>query len=440
MAADDPSRQRSFLKPPGLDELRRLISFVRVVIHRTVRTFFDAHGYDLAAGLAYVSMITFVPLVAAVTILTSTLFGDSGSGLYSLMRAILPATTPQLLEELRSFSTHAQELSGWATILFLLTSLRMFLLVEGAANALWGSQMKRRPLMRLGAGLCVVVLGPIALGVITSVLLQAGGSLSEFRSSGLLLTASILTVLFRFVPTAYVHWGPAAAAGIFSALGLGLLKVGFTRGVALLNELSHIYGPISAIVIFVVAIGLVWDILLLGICLAHAIQFRHELIAHEQPDRPAKRTGPLEDAVRILLLLARPWPRRVSPISIETLARVTEETPDDTKVQLEKLVKAGLVVRCEDDAFRLTRAPEEISLYTISRALGESEPRPIPLGDDPADATLRRIYRKADREVRSVLQGTSLRDLARLPAHPEADLAQHPAGEKKSPVTLEETK
>jgi YihY family inner membrane protein len=414
-----------------------LAAFVRVIVHRTLRGFFDAHGYDLAAGLAFVSLITFVPLVASVTVLTFTLFGDKGAGLYSLIRAILPATTPQLLTELRNFSTHAQELSGWAAFLFLLTSLRMFLLVEGAANALWGSEMKRRPLIRLGTGLSVVLLGPIAVGILTSLLIQSGASVGEFRFSGVLVSAAILTLLYRFVSSAYVHWVPAAAAGCFAALGLGLLKVVFTKGIVLLNEMSQIYGPISAIVIFVLAIGLVWDILLLGVSLAHAIQFRHELLAHDEPERVARESGPLDEAVRILLLLARPWPRRILPVPIATLAGAISRPEDETRHRLELLVGAGLVIPCGDDACRLARRPEEISLYTVARAVGESVPRAIPIGDDPADATLRRVYRKADREVRGVLQGTSLRDLARLPEHPEAELARTDSEAKKSPLTLQ---
>ena len=59
--------------------------------------------------------------------------------------------------------------------------------------------------------------------------------------------------------------------------------------------------------------------------------------------------------------------------------------------------------------------PAEISLYTVARALGEYVPRPVPQGDAPEDETLRQIFRRTDREVRSVLQGTSLEDLASAP-------------------------
>jgi membrane protein len=386
-------------------------AFTRVVVRRTLRGFFDAHGYDLGASLAYTSLLTFVPLVAAVTLLTSTLFGESESGLFTIFRTVLPATSPKLLEDLGKFAAQAKKLSGWATLFFVLASLRMYLLVEGAANALWGAELRRRPLIRLGVGLAVVVLGPIAFGVLTSLLLQSGARVAEFRFSGLLGSIALLTLLYWAVPSARVRGGPALAAGIFAGVGLSLLKLGFAKAVALINELNHIYGSISAIVIFVLAIGIVWDLLLLGVSFAHAVQFRHELLAHDEPEREARRSGPLEDAVRMLLSLAVAYRKDEPIVSVVELSDIIRHPEDDTRSRLKKLASAGLILPAGEDGYRLARAPEEISLYTVARAAGEAAPRALPAGDDPADALLRRLYRRADREVRGVLQGTSLRDI-----------------------------
>jgi DNA-binding IscR family transcriptional regulator len=62
-------------------------------------------------------------------------------------------------------------------------------------------------------------------------------------------------------------------------------------------------------------------------------------------------------------------------------------------------------------AWALSRSPDKISLYAVARAIGESAERPVPAGDDPVAATLRRVFSKANREERGVLQGTSLRDV-----------------------------
>ena len=64
-----------------------------------------------------------------------------------------------------------------------------------------------------------------------------------------------------------------------------------------------------------------------------------------------------------------------------------------------------------DGDLSLSRAPEKISLYAVSRAIGESAPRAVPAGHDAAATMLHRVFSKANREERAVLQGTSLRDL-----------------------------
>lgn len=521
----------------------------------------DVRGYDLASSLAYASLISVVPLIACVTVLGATVFGDPGSGLYRLIRLIVPGLTRELIADIQQLATQARAVSGWASFFFLFTSLRMYFLLESAANALWGTTMRRRPLKRLGVALVVVVLGPVAAGLATSLLLQTGAPLSEFRFSGLLLTCAFLTLLYWIVPVAHVRWGPALAAGFLVGTGVAFLKYELTRGVAALSGISRIYGSISAVVILVLALGIVWTILLLGISFMHALQFRCELLAHDEPEREAHRSGPLDETVRLLSVLADGW-HAGRAVPFRMLCEELGRSEADVKARIDQLVEAGLVQTAadagaqaeaaakaqvsaaarlgasyaassdrlrvdeenrapgtpesrpagsvpsvpgaarqtpvqqplvargapddpgearpasrtarrsgdaEDPAFaadvsarsttssavadvaeepreisastggsaawgsgverarpaglgpsskhpsmyRLARAPEEISLYTVARALGESVPRAVPMGDDPTSVILRKIYRIADREVRSVLQGTSLRDIAR---------------------------
>ena len=79
------------------------------------------------------------------------------------------------------------------------------------------------------------------------------------------------------------------------------------------------------------------------------------------------------------------------------------------------LREAGLLVASADGNLALSRAPETISLYAVSRAIGESAPRAVPASHDAAANKLHRVFSKANREERAVLQGASIRDL--LPGH-----------------------
>ena len=96
-----------------------------------MKSFLDVKGTSLAAGLAYSSLLSFVPLVAAVTVLTSTLFGEEGGkGFYRLLRFFVPGTTREMLRGVAALVDVAQAASGIATALLAITSLKVYVDVD----------------------------------------------------------------------------------------------------------------------------------------------------------------------------------------------------------------------------------------------------------------------------------------------------------------------
>jgi YihY family inner membrane protein len=400
-------------------ELHEVPHLARAVLVGTVRRFLDARGFDLAASLAYAALLTLVPLVACVTLLTSAFFGESGTGLYRMLR-FLPGAGRDFVTDLQAFSVKATSLSGTATLFFLATSLRTFFQVESTVQALWGSTgTPRRPIRRLGMALSVMILGPIAIGVLTSLLLESGAPLGDFRFLGSLLTFGLLVYLYRVLPGSYVRVAPAAIAALLVSIALTLLRIGFARGVALLASLNQTYGSLSAIVIFVVAIGMMTTLFLGGISLAHAIQYRDEFLDHDAPLERTEEGGRLYVAVRLLLVLAGAWRNDRATRSPAALADEVGRPDAEILPLVAALRGEGLLVASADGNLALARAPETISLYAVSRAIGESAPRAVPAGHDAAATVLHRVFAKANREERAVLQGTSLRDL--LPGEGQED-------------------
>jgi membrane protein len=392
-------------------DLHEVPRLARAVLVGTVRRFLDARGFDLAASLAYSALLTLVPLVACVTLLTSAFFGESGIGLYRLLR-FLPGAGRDFVTSLQAFSVKATSVSGTATLFFLATSLRTFFQVESTVQALWGSTLTpRRPLRRLGMAISVMILGPIALGVLTSILLESGAPLGDFRPLGSLMTLGLLTYLYRKLPGSYVRWAPAAIAALLVSASLTLLRVGFARGVAQLTSLNQTYGSLSAIIIFVIAIGIMTTIFLGGVSLAHAIQYRDELFDHDAPRERTEEGGRLYVASRLLLVLAGAWQNDRATRSPGALAAAVARPDAEISQLVAALQEAGLLVATADGNLALSRAPETISLYAVSRAIGESAPRAVPAGHDAAATMLHRVFTKANREERAVLQGASLRDL-----------------------------
>jgi uncharacterized BrkB/YihY/UPF0761 family membrane protein/DNA-binding IscR family transcriptional regulator len=397
--------------------LQNLSELLRVVGRGTIRRFLDARGLDLASSLAYSSLLTLVPLIASVTILTSTFFGLSGVGIYRILRLALPGANREVVADLQTLVRYAS-VSGTATIFFLVTSLRTYFLVEGAAKALWGTTVTPKPpLRRLGRALSVMVLGPIAIGILTSLLLESGAAFSGVRPLGSVLTFVLLVYLYRTLPGGVVRWGPALVAAVFAAATITALRIAITRGVRELAGIGAVYGPLTAAIVFVVAVGFVFVLFLLGISLAHAIQFRAEILDHDPLAERTEERGRLYESIRLLLALTVAWRNDRATRTLTALAHELELPEADVVPLVRDLRHGGLVTAREGGSFCLTRPPETISLYAIARAIGESAPRAVPKGNDLVAVSLHRIFGKAAREERAVLQGTSLHDLltARTP-------------------------
>ena len=365
----------------------------------------------LAAGLAYSSLLSFIPLVASVTVLTSTFFGEAGTGFYRLLRFFVPGTSREVLRGVAALVNDAQTASWVATVLLALTSVRVYFDFEGAANHLWGTLRPRRRRERFSLAVLVVVFGPVALGVATSFLLESGLPLTQMRLRGLLALIAGLTLLYRVVPASRVRWGGAAAAGILAAIGLTVLRQVFTAGLVSLSEIERLYGAISTVAIFVIATGFAWTIILFGFSFAHSVQFRDELLAHDAPPPAAKKPGLLEEALQLLLRVTEAWHAGVS-VDITSLAETCGRSADDLRSRLKRFANAGIVV-LTGDGVQLARPPAAISLYAVALAVGEAAPRAVPTGSEPAEAILRALYMRADGEERGVLQGTSLEDVYR---------------------------
>ena len=399
------------MRAPQLKGVGRALALSWVVLKRSVRSFLDARGAVLAAGLAYSSLLSFIPLVVAVTVLISTFFGESGTGFLRLLRLFVPGGSRELMSSISTVVEDAQTISWVATALLVATSVRVYFDVESAANLLWGTLRPRRVRQRLGLAVLVVVIGPVALGVAVSLLLERGVLLSELQLRGLLPSILVLVLVYKAVPSAQVRWSAAAAAGVVAGTGLTVLREVFTAGVVFFAGVEKLYGTLSAIVIFVIATGFAWTILLFGFAFAHAVQFRDELLAHDAPPPEAKKPGRLEETTQLLLRLTEAWHAAVA-LDVRTLAEACGRGEDDLRSRMKRLQNAGLV-DVSGDAVRLARPPDTITLYAVARAVGEAAPRAVPTGSEPAAAILRALYLRADQEERGVLQGTSLEDVYR---------------------------
>ncbi len=166
-------------------------------------------------------------------------------------------------------------------VLLVLASVRLVFIVEGVFNAVWGAPRRRARVSRFiiyvfALAALGLVLGGIGWGLRTLRSAADAGSLVNSELFGaavpFLLKAFFLTLIYRYVPNAYVRLSPAAVAGATVALGLELLRLRFSLYVEALVRMNLITGSLAFALFAIIALYFAWALILFGVELTHVLQ------------------------------------------------------------------------------------------------------------------------------------------------------------------------
>jgi membrane protein len=401
------TRERAPWVPAG--PLRAGVT-LRNVIKETVDGFRADRGLDLAGSLAFTTLLLAVPLLATFSLLVAAFFRENVSEIVDLVNRILPYHAARVSENLREFIAESTAISGIGLAVLLLSSIRVVFVVEGTFNAVWGAPRRRDwvpriaiySLMLLALALLV---GAIGLGLrrlqhsaVGAALLGSPAAEHAFRFA---LEWAALTLLYRFLPNAYVHGSAAAVAGGIIAIGLEVLRGLFGLYVHALSSMNLITGYLALILLSLLSVYLVWVLILLGVELTRAVQ------AHAgRPDRvPGRRAGRAENAVRMLLRLSQGERHAFRELYDEQQADAAE-----AEKVLKGLLAGGLIEGDPAEGYRLARKPWQITVAEVVQAISPDLWTISPGEEDRVVLVLEPLFARLEKERRSLL-GATLADL-----------------------------
>lgn len=266
-----------------------------------------------ASALAYSSLLAFIPLLAVVLGISTSLLKGDADRLRGWMDDAVVQVAPQLQDSaefggtLDTFMTRVDEMiarvnSGTlgTTGMLALLGIILFMLarIEETFNDIWGVTRGRSWPARILNYWGAITLGPIlavaALGLTTSLNLRATeqwvGQLPILGSVLLkLLPVPLLALtcgLFYFMmPNTKVKWRAALVGGLVAGL---LWHLNNTLGVLFVSQVtrnSAIYGSLGLIPIFMVGLYFFWLLLLFGAQVAYTYQHRHGYLLARQVGR-----------------------------------------------------------------------------------------------------------------------------------------------------------
>lgn len=272
---------------------RRLIVFLhllrrdaRLLAKRAVSEFVEDRCTQMASSISYWVFFSIFPLaIFLVTVLGQFLRDENlKNRIVDALLDVLPLAPVEGRQQIET------ALEGVSTDLSLLGFISIFGLVWGASammtairisiNVAWGHGY-RRPAVRgklVDIGMVFIIGILVALSLAATTLMRVGTNITEaivIIPLGWLwwlvalflpfvVTFSIFTLLYRFVPVIPVRFSEIWPGALFAAIGFELAKHGFAFYVANFGNYNAIYGSIGAIIVFLVFVYLAANILLFG--------------------------------------------------------------------------------------------------------------------------------------------------------------------------------
>lgn len=398
--------RRAKRKLPILPEplLRALVTF-REVFVATFRGFSADRGIDLAGSLAFTTLLTAVPLLATFSLFVATFFKEKDTQVLEFINNILPYHTARITESLRDFVAESVALSGIGLVFLIVASVRLIFIVEATFNAVWGAPKRRAWLSRIAIYTFVLfalalLMGGIGANVETlrrfALLDAVLGSPDAIAIFPFLVEFASLTLLYRLLPHAHVHWTSAALAGAAVAALLEVLRAFFAYYVDVLSRMNLITGSLSLLMLSLLSVFFVWVLILLGVELTHVIQTKLK-----RRRKGTVKAGRAENAIRMLLRLATGGTHR-----FRDLYKDQEASSVEAEKILECLREAHLVEGTVGQGFALSERPEDITVAHVVEAISPDLYTITPEEEDGVVKILQPLFERLDAERRALLDAT----------------------------------
>ncbi|MDD5582217.1 MAG: YhjD/YihY/BrkB family envelope integrity protein [Candidatus Marinimicrobia bacterium] len=277
--------------------VKKFILRVGWICSITFKKFINDLCFEQAAGLAYITVISLIPL----SVLFFSIAGAFGVGeeiINYVQDRVFPFVAPEFHEQLSvwleryisptAFRGIKSGIIGLIAIVsLLLASMAVFVMAERVFNHIWKVRERRSYFQKVIAFWVLLTTSPFL--ILTSIwfmnyLNPPGGVIDQLIQTSLAfrllyntlvpLAVSFLafTLINIIVPSIHVKLKYAAVGGIASAILWEISKRGFYLYVGRIGHVTNFYKSLATIPLFLIWIYLTWVLILLGAQLAYTFQ------------------------------------------------------------------------------------------------------------------------------------------------------------------------
>ncbi|MBK5260843.1 MAG: YihY family inner membrane protein [Thermoanaerobaculia bacterium] len=429
----------------GRHRTRILVVESFLFIREITREFWMIEGTSRAASLAYTTLLSLIPLLVAFTNILQRnfkeIFPSFESQIDGLLNVVIPYRSPQITHQIATFAENAQAASTLGAIVFMVIAFRLFLAVEGTINQIWKVQSARGYRQKIIAFTMLFFWGPLLMGLsfTTTAMLEQNRILRVLLKHNIVFTIvpvivllMAFTMLFWLVPSTRVRFKAAFVGAIVTTALFSLIRFAFGiyADYLMSGQLNVIYGTVGLVIIFLIAVEVMWVIILLGVEISYVWQNLYGVLrASEQQIQDEPRYD-LYFAIRAMIEIAKRFERREDAPSSYRLAEQFGSTDSQMLRVLRKLTDGklaqetgkewiGFVPGCDPDRI----AVEEIVAHI------EGSVRIVPdLGPDDAERrAVGNIFTTLNTSTSAALNRMSVGQLVRDLYSPRAVRAEDTA-------------
>lgn len=402
-------------RPDSRHDFREFVSGLVVSARHLLvaiwRRFREGHCAQVAASLAFTTLLSLVPFVTLVAVVSSK-FPQSAQLDAALRGFLLDNLLPDKAGKVIAgyaiqFSQKATNLTIAGAFALVVTAVLLMKTIDQVLNQIWMVRSRRPWATRLAAYWMALSFGPLLLagGVFLAsamlsmslnivnepVWLEAAG----LRFISVAVLSGVFAMLYYAVPHCRVRLGDAVVAGFLAAVGLLIMQRLFSFYLIHFPSYTLVYGAFAAVPIFLLWLYLSWIVILLGAVVAAVLPERN-LRRRPLPVFPGRR---LYVALQMLAELVDAQ-REGGQCDVDVLADAARCGHGEVRELLEVLECARIAARTENGGWMLARASEDVLLAEIAHLFAWSLPAsaglPVAGTDAGIDSNWRDLVRDLD--------------------------------------------
>lgn len=261
--------------------------FTSQVLKNIFKQCIDDRCPQIAASLAYATLLALIPLTVITYKIYTTAFIDPAWQLKIqafVFESLSPSTAEQVRQYLFDSAIQANSINVIGLFMLLVSVIVMMFTIDSALNSIWKINRPRYLMRRIFVYLILLIFGPLAIyfSLFVSTYIASLSLIAEYLGEAIdggmfnwlpfLVLWIAFTMLYKLVPDCKVRWLHAFSGGTIAVCMFEIAKSIFALYLSYFQTYELLYGALASIPILLIWIYLTWLIVLIGAEIAHLMQ------------------------------------------------------------------------------------------------------------------------------------------------------------------------